>query len=188
MRWGDRGRQRGWAWFVPNFRYGILKLGWKLLRNLCFSLLNVLCQFSNRKLLARPRKRPKKKGAAQTPRGLLFRELPLGWKRGSALRALGDSRGEGGGRKRAEKPLPPPHQTGGVGKPGAPARRCWGDLRGKAPSPGPEGGGGDTFSLAPGNSSGILKQLLTHFLTLFRMWVYFNTVPGLTACCTAHLE
>ncbi len=102
----------------------------------------------------------------------------------SALRALGDSRGEGGGRKRAEKPLPPPHQTGGVGKAGAPAR----NLRGKAPSPGPEGGGGETFSLAPGNSSGILKQLLTHFLTLFRMWVYFNTVPGLTACCTAHLE
>ena len=30
--------------------------------------------------LARPRKRPKKKGAAQTPRGLLFRELSLGWK------------------------------------------------------------------------------------------------------------
>ena len=31
--------------------------------------------------LARPRKRPKKKGAAQTPRGLLFRELSLWWKR-----------------------------------------------------------------------------------------------------------
>ena len=67
-------------------------------------------------------------------------------------------------------------------------RRRWTETRGKAPSPGPEGGGGETFSLAPGNSSGILKQLLTHFLTLFRMWVYFNTVPGLTACCTAHLE
>ncbi len=31
--------------------------------------------------LARPRKRPKKKGAAQAPRGLLFRELSLGRKR-----------------------------------------------------------------------------------------------------------
>ena len=38
-------------------------------------------QNPNRKLLVRPRKRPKKKGAAQTPRGLLFRELSLWWER-----------------------------------------------------------------------------------------------------------
>ena len=57
--------------------------------------------------LARPRKRPKKKGAAQTPRGLLFRELPL-WCNQAVV------------------------PSGRFGRFWA---KCLGDLRGKAPSP-----------------------------------------------------
>ncbi len=91
-----------------------------------------------------PKKKAQKEGRRSDAAGAAFpRIAPVVEAEASALRALGDSRGEGAGRNRAEKPLPP--RTEGAG-----GETCLLSRRRQAPSfPG---------SLIP--KPGILRRLL----------------------------
>ena len=131
-------------------------------------------QNPNRKLLVRPRKRPKKKGAAQTPRGLLFRELPLWCKQAFVPSGpFGRFWAEVLGGSARKSPFLS-HQTGGVGKPGAPAR-----LPVRRTQTGRRAGGGipeaRRVSGRVGNSPGILKRLLRTKVSGYQMrWLVVN--------------